>query len=189
MAIIAIDVDQTVVSIADKWYNWLRLRYEFNDLNFYHDVHWDQAKYDISKYFDIPNNSNPYSFFDLTNLYDNLDPIENSQKFINKLQEDGHDLIFVSHVYPGHYQSKIDFLKKYFGDIPLIATEHKQYVKADFFVDDRKKFLINIKKHNPQAKCLLFASPFVNEESESFPLVKDWQQVYNAITSIVNSEK
>lgn len=55
-----------------------------------------------------------------------------------------------------------------------IATDRKQYVKADVFIDDYKYYLRQVKDYQPNCECIHIKSHLTNEGE--FPLM-DWEDI------------
>ena len=156
MKIIGIDVDLTIVDMITPWLQWYNQEtgenMTFEDLK-EHEYHLQDL---------MVCHKNPLSFWDKEDLYDNLNPIPEAKKYIDKLSEH-FEIVFVSSCFPGHYKSKENFIKKHFPYADFIATHSKKYIDVDYFIDDYKKYIDEVyeyaKSRDRKVKCLKVKNP------------------------------
>lgn len=168
--IIGIDVDLTVVDTVTPWKQWYtkltghdlgELSSENNDLETRMKDHND-----------------PMKFWRKPDLYDDLNPYKSAQKYINKIQELGLDVVFISACQPEHEDSKRMFLRRHFNfDHGFISTGDKHYVRCDYFVDDYKKYC---RQMAPYAKVYQIKSELNSSSNGEFPYT-DWKGIYEDI--------
>lgn len=141
---IAVDVDITVVPSDDYWWFWLECASDGNvKHNKYDTDRWgSRIEYDLSKYFELPQDLNPMAFWKSRCLYDNMQPYDDVVSVLRNLSEK-HDIVFVSSIKGDHAKSKYAFLQRHFPfNKGVLFTKEKQHVRADVIVDDRNEFLL-----------------------------------------------
>lgn len=133
---IGIDIDLTVVDTGVEWLKFLEKK-SGRQVQMPKD-----APYNIGHLFPEVSNEDSMSFWNCERLYDEMNPIEGSKGAIARLHEDGHEIIFVSHVIGNHLESKRRFVNFHFPyNIGFIATREKQLVNIDVMIDDRINIL------------------------------------------------
>jgi len=153
---IMIDVDLTVVDVVKDWVLWyenitghdiskacVREVYNLQDLMVEHD--------------------DPMSFWRQPNLYDNEIPINGSVEVIKRLKTK-FNIIFVSSCLPEHESSKRKFLDKFFGKVPFISTSSKEFVRADFFIDDYRGYLDAVNEN--KTECFQIQTKYNKVETD-----------------------
>jgi len=125
MKTLIIDVDETIVSLRKKWNKWSEDNLGYS-LDFTKEINDDRA----------------LEFWKRDSLYDNLEPIPEALNTIKKISKD-YNIIFCSHCFDEHVESKKKFIQKYFDDIEyrFINTGDKHNVEGDIIIDDRERFL------------------------------------------------
>lgn len=132
--IIAIDVDQTVVDMLEDWSRWCQDT--FNEIPDF-SVEISDMKF--------------LGFWEISNIYDNKKPIKNTVKYIKELHKHYH-IFFVSHCHPNHFQSKIQFLLRYFEMDGFIDMYEKHRIHFDYIIDDRDIFFKDV----TEGECILY---------------------------------
>ncbi len=126
-----------------------------------------------------------------------LKPRRNCKKYMDKLLEDGHKLILISHrAYP-HYsnpkQTTLDWLKKnninytklILSNSPDKTQECKEN-KIDVMFDDRAS---ECKKMREQGvNCKLMFTKYNKREKEDLPFATSWKNLYEEITKLCKKE-
>lgn len=139
---IVIDVDLCVVDISKGWLDYLDAYYKQVT-----DIPEENIEYNLSKYYTVQDHKFAHNidmmcnYWDWTNLYDYAQPLPYTQDVITKWIANGHDVVFVSMVRGGHFQSKKLFIEKYFKGSSFVATDRKDLIPCDVFIDDRNNFL------------------------------------------------
>lgn len=153
--VVAIDVDLTVVDTLTPWLYWFSQKTGLM-------VHNKDRAYDlVPEMLELIKESgvepfDPMEYWKHPNLYDMLQPAPGSVEVVNRLKEQ-YEVVFVSSCIPEHTDSKIRFLKKYFGkDIKFISTFHKEFVEYHFLIDDRLHHIRVGKMYRPHAGHILF---------------------------------
>lgn len=135
--IIGVDIDNTVVDTGSQWLYWLCNRFDIKEE--YKDA---KLPYDLTEAFNIPFYSDGYSFWKDPNLYEGLQPIENSVESLNLLYNLGHQIVFVSQAKGFHSKSKYYFIDRWFPfKSGVMLTKEKQYARVDVMIDDTWKVL------------------------------------------------
>jgi len=166
MAIIGVDVDQTIVPSCTLWGDWVAEKFGFDvdKLHFNHDVikdihlEWWKDKY----------------------LYDDMEPYPDAVLYLNKLAKD-HKIWFITKCFDEHIDTKLQFVHKYFKADRFFNTG---FNKADSFdgvihymIDDRPCILSEFKI----TKCFRVDTT-VEPITDEFKLLS-WKDIYNKIRS------
>ena len=180
---IIIDIDNTVINMGEVWLKWLLQHYPLAEPL----LETDKMPYNLTKLFKIPEGEDAFAFWDTHDLYDNLEPSVGAVEFVNKLNLLGYEIIFVSAIHNGyHTASKKRFVDKWFSYDSVIFTEDKWHVKADVFVDDSAKQVVNYKTYNPEALVIKYRADY-NEgvNMSKFPNIHieyNFEDVFSLIT-------
>jgi len=166
--IIAVDVDLTVVDTLTSWVSWYRKLTG-------HDILDDLSSYQYRIEDIMEKHKDPLEYWRKPDLYDELIPIKGSQYYLKQLSVD-FDIIFVSHCFPEHITSKEYFLQRNFPfHKGFISTQHKEYIKCDYFIDDYSKYFDKVKEIQG-AECLLFGTD-LKQDQETY----NWEEIYYKI--------
>ncbi|MBO5102499.1 MAG: hypothetical protein J6C13_00225 [Clostridia bacterium] len=122
-----------------------------------------------------------------------LKPRRNCKKYMDKLLQDGHNLILISHrAYP-HYQNPeeitIDWLEKYkinytkliLSNAPDKTKECKEN-NIDIMIDDRATQCKKMRANG--INCILMFTKYNRKEVEDLPFVTCWKNLYDEITKL-----
>lgn len=155
--IIAVDVDLTVVDTLNDWLQW------FSMASGGATIHNKSNSYDLvpemKKVLESVGRGHidPFMYWRMKDLYDNLEPVEGSVEKLQECFEKGFEIVFVSLCVPSHTQSKIDFVNKYFPfHSGFIATDKKELVRYDYLIDDKHYHIVAGQKQNLDSKHFLF---------------------------------
>ena len=139
--VLAIDVDEPLVSTGKAWINYLKSHYRPKEEYLF--TLPEVLPYDLTKLFIIPDEDNEryigdgFEFFNNFMLYENLPPREDALEYLPILCK-RYDVVFVSKIMGNHFLSKSKWLDKYFpnhkGFYGVSST--KKHVQCDIFVDD-----------------------------------------------------
>lgn len=147
MAVIAVDVDLTVVDMAPFWWSWLQEQTEC-DRPYPHFGHIGEIDYDLSNYFKEEleeKGIDGHDYWRQKNIYDGKVPIPGSRETLCRLFLRGHDIIFVSQLKGDHHKSKVEFLKRHFPYMKaFVGTKEKWAVRCDVLIDDRESHLASM---------------------------------------------
>lgn len=166
MATIGIDFDLTVVDCVFQQGGWVD---HLNAMS-YHYISKEQfanmgeIDYNLGKYYPDLTESESFSFWKDTSLYQKLKPYDGAVTVINNLVKQGHKVVFISHCQQNHFKSKVVAAKEWFDitkeSFGFLATKEKHFVNVDVMIDDRNTFLnsfddkvIKIKFNTPFTQC------------------------------------
>ena len=166
MTTIGVDFDLTVVDCVFQQGGWID---HLNAMSYHyiskeHFANMKEINYDLGKYYPDLTESESFSFWKDTSLYQKLKPYKGAVEVINNLARQGHKIVFISHCQQNHFKSKVVAAKEWF-DIPkesfgFLATKEKHFVNVDVMIDDRNVFLnsfgdkvIKIKFDTPFSQC------------------------------------
>ena len=187
--IIGVDIDLTVAQIDDLWYDWLVRMTGYDPMI---DVSYDMLEdsqhlleYNLSTYWKEQleeRGIDGLEFFRGTHLYDMVDPVHESPKYINELYEEGYDIVFISALKGHHHRSKYEFLGRHFNFDGFIGTKEKQYINCDIMIDDRNNFL-NLSRADVKIKIFTPYTQDVGLEND-VKLCHNWEEIYNYIKEL-----
>ena len=126
-----------------------------------------------------------------------LKPRRNCKRYMDKLLQDGHKLILISHrAYP-HYQNPekttLDWLKKnninytklILSNAPDKTKECKEN-NIDIMVDDRAGQCKKMRANG--VNCMLMFTKYNRKEKEDLPFATSWENLYEEITKLCKKE-
>lgn len=175
--ILAVDVDEVVVSLWPKWLEWLNaVTHKSNDEE---DVAFN---YSLMEYYP---EVDALDFWRQNYLYDTLMPRKHCIEALWDLK-DHMDIGFVTYCKAGHFSSKCRFLKRYFPFVKFInATKEKGYTLCDYAVDDRNK---HCNQYPDRVKVLKYNTPFTQDEelNREVVLVNDWVEIHQYLKGELN---
>ena len=188
--IFGIDVDLTIVDtltpliqfvrhkLPNEGQNELNKAIEnfINNHDTYSDFH-DLLNFYLKKY-NINQTADDY--WRQADLYDNLQPYKEAIEVINWLYKNGFKIVFITTVYPEHYQSKLNFILKYYPYAYDFVSLDKKYLLGwlDYFVDDNIRHIEEFKLlGNPDIQTFLYVTPF-NINNKKYPTY-NWYDIQN----------
>lgn len=184
--ILALDVDGVLNRIGVNWYIYLSGHYPLKkSYKVQLNTTLIDLPYDLTEMFEVGEEShnNGKEFFNNAFLYDTILPREDAVEYIPSLCKK-YDVIFVSKVIGFHHHSKAEWLKKWFPEAKtFIATNDKQYVKCDIFVDDCIEHLNNM---SDDVQCLRFRQDYLQhtEPRKHFKIVWGFEDLYNYLMKV-----
>lgn len=162
--ILALDIDETVVSMWPLW------------------KHWCEESFGVSPYYSGTIDYNlcnvfgekAIEFWSDKDLYYNVPPMKNSVETLELMKNMGWQIGFVSYTKKGHFESKCDWVNKWFPFKDFIhCTKEKGFTRCTHFIDDRNKYL----NQQPEGvKLIKMQTPLTQDEillREHF-VVNDW---------------
>lgn len=176
---ILVDVDNVLEDLNTAWVNAVNLKYGTsvrpNDI-----VEWE-----IQKFFPTLTRSQVYSPLHTKELWEGLEPLRDSQKYLERLINDGHKVVVVTSCHPDTIAYKYRFLSKYFPFISftnVITASQKQLIRGDVLIDDAPHNL----KDGLYKGILMSAyhNADFDAEANGFIRVKDWKAIYQVISQI-----
>ena len=150
MAILGVDIDQTVVWSDLGWFDWLNQRskdYFYQKSDFSLD---NKCPYFIaSLYPDVPEKV-ALDYWRQRDLYDQLEPIDGVVDVLKNIHNHGHEIVFTTQIKGDHHKSKINhFVKRCFPFADgFIATKEKKFTRMKVCVEDRLDNLSKIVSHS-----------------------------------------
>lgn len=164
--ILALDIDETVVQMYPIWQSWcedsfgVMPGYDPKAVNDYNlcNIFGDKA----------------IDFWSDKDLYYNVKPMQNCVEVLEKMKAQGWAIGFVSYTKKGHFESKCDWVNKWFPFRDFIhCTKEKGFTRCTHFIDDRNKYL----NQQPDGVTLIkMQTPLSQEEQlmKSHFVVDDW---------------
>jgi len=185
MSVIGVDVDLTVCDVGPAWWRWMEAESGcWQDYPCEEDTPPESVCYDMSIYFTDQlwkRGIDPMDFYRAKDCYDHENPLPGAVAGLQALHNEGHEIVFISMITGGHFQSKKRFLEKYFPFMKaFIATGEKQYINLDVMVDDRNRFLNTT---NAEVRIKI-ATPFTQCTELSVDVIEcqGWAEIYCALT-------
>jgi 5'-nucleotidase len=181
---IILDSDEVVAKNIDKVLDSYNGEYGTN-LTREELIDWDLTQFqkegtDILKYFNMPG------------FFRDLPLMEESQKYIAKLIEDGHDVVIATSSPRNGILDKIDFFEEFFPFIPfqnIIPITRKDLLRGDIMLDDAPH---NLKASNCQYPVVF--DNLWNRNTEKHEFLKDlkrvhsWKEFYEFVCEVANQE-
>ena len=154
---IGIDVDETIVDTKSVWKQWCLDNYGI-DLKYTKEI----------------TDPKLLEFWKQPDLYKELEPIPEAKETIDFLYN-SYEIIFLSHCFPEHLESKIDFLSK-FKYHQFIDTFDKYKVPLDYIIDDRDIFFEPIKQQNLSTVCILLKTEYLDRNIADYKF-SNWNEI------------
>ncbi len=185
MSVIAIDVDLTVVDSLNPWLDWFNERVgadlEHAQLLQYNLAPIMRQQAAKQGHFDF----DPYVYWKQPDLYDKLEPLGGAVDIIKKLNR-LHTVVWVSHCFPEHENSKINFLRKFGENIPFISTQTKKLVAFDVIIDDNLDILNTIHDGRFRIQYNELSKPWTRNETVGDLLIDKWD---SHIVDVIRAEE
>lgn len=162
--ILALDIDETVVSMWPLWKYWCEESFGVSP------CYSDTIDYNLCNVF----GEKAIEFWSDKDLYYNVPPMKNSVETLERMKKLGWQIGFVSYTKKGHFESKCDWVNKWFPFRDFIhCTKEKGFTRCTHFADDRNKYL----NQQPEGvKLIKMQTPLTQDEillREHF-VVNDW---------------
>lgn len=177
MSVLAVDVDEVLVDVLPVQLQWCNI-FAGTSLTM-KDIGYE---YNLEAVF--PQVDGVMDFWSTPHLYQKLKPKAGAVEFLTKLNKEGWEIGFVTYCKKAHLSSKCKWLKKHFPFYKFIyATKEKGYVRCDYFIDDRNKYL---NQQHENVKLLKMFTPYTQDEKLNpkgvCTPVKDWEDIYNELS-------
>lgn len=176
---ILVDVDNVLEDLHTPWVVAVNKKYGT-------DVKpEDITSWNIERFFDGLSRNQVFSPLHTAELWESLEPLKGSQKYLKMLIKDGHKVFLLTSAHPDTIPLKFKFLQKHFPFIPfrdVIISSHKQMVIGDVLIDDAP--------HNLKNGCyqgILVDSPHnksFDESAYGFYRAKNWAEIYEIVHNI-----
>ena len=165
MKTLAIDVDECCLKMWPLWLQYCNDR-------FLKSVSEEDARYNynLCELF----GEQAIDFWGKNDLYTDRVPSENCLEVLTNLVNNGWEIGFVTYCKKGHFESKCDWINKWFPFRSFInVTKEKNGTRCTHFMDDRNKYL----NQQPDGVTLIkMQTPLSQEEQlmKSHFIVDDW---------------
>ena len=191
--ILGVDVDLTVVDtlsglmdyVSDLLPNLdarLELQTKINEFIKLNDTYKDfhnlldeiLAKYGI--------NATAKDYWRNPKLYDDLLPFPDAVEVLNWFNRNGTKIVFITSIIPEHYQSKINFILRYFPYTYDFITAQKKYLvgNLDMFIDDNIMHIDDFLGFNDfRIHCFLYRTLFnaMNKKYKTY----SWKEIQQTV--------
>lgn len=181
---IILDSDEVIVENIDKVLSLYNEEYGDN-------LKRDQIlKWEISTY--QKEGANILKYFNMPGFFRDLPQIKDSKKYVQKLIEDGHDVVIATASPINGIVDKIEFYQEHFPFIPyenIIPITRKDLLCGDIMLDDAPH---NLRKS--QCKHPVIFDNLWNQNMEEMPYLKDlkrvtsWKEFYEFVCEVANEE-
>lgn len=178
---ILVDVDNVLEDLHTPWVAAVNKKYGT-------DVKpEDITSWNIEKFFDGLSRNQVFSPLHTAELWESLEPLEGSQKYLKMLIKDGHKVFLLTSAHPDTIPLKFKFLQKYFSFIPfrdVIISSHKQMVIGNVLIDDAPHNLVG----GDYEKILVSAPYNRNFDTKGNWMYRadNWEEIYSIIQEISN---
>lgn len=145
---------------------------------------------DVSDFY-LPNiqvkDTNMEKYFRQRGFFYDLEPVEGAQEYVNKLIQDGHDIIVATAAQFTSFEDKYRWLRRYFINIPkenIMMAVRKDLIKGDIMLDDG---LHNISKSICDY-AVIFDRPWNRVGDNEHIRIYNWKEFYEFVYKIANTE-
>ena len=190
--VIGIDFDITCVDTVfcrGGWHDYLN-NMSHNKLPLEYFESLSEIEYDLHSHYPDLTHDEVMSFWHCQHLYQKLHPRADAVKVIPELIKLGFNIVFISHCTGGHYESKVQAAKEWFGvpeeKFAFVSTNRKDMVDVDVMIDDRHNFL-NQFKNKPNVIKIKIASKYTQDEPLGVSLdleTNDWEDILAYIEEV-----
>lgn len=132
-------------------------------------------------------NTDMQKYFEQRGFFYDLKPVEGAQEYINKLIEDGHDVVVATASLVTAYEDKYRWLQKYFPNIKkenIIMAVRKDLIKGDIMLDDGLHNIIS----NICDYAVIFDRPWNRVEDTEHLRIYNWKEFYEFVCKVANNE-
>lgn len=181
----AFDVDGCLVEqVGQDWFDWLKCNFKLKK-EYQHLIteNYKSVKlpYNLTILFELGNVYTGFEFWGDEFLYENYTPLKDTQKCLDMLHIKGYNIVIVSKCIYNHFQSKENYIKKYFPYAKIVFTEHKNLINCDYFVDDS---IAMVNSMPEKTKVILYRRDYEQTEEvtrSDCMTAYDFNDVYNLI--------
>lgn len=162
--VILLDLDNTLNDNLEKWLE--AYNKDYNDKLTTKDIktwnHHTYTKPECGEKF--------YDYLKQPGWFLNLDPLPGAQEFVQKLQDDNHQVYIVTACqleWKHSIGEKMEWVLKYFPSIDkkhFITAHHKYLIKGDVLDDDGGHNAKSYKEYHPKALTVGFGYPYNKED-------------------------
>lgn len=146
----------------------------------------DFREYDIASVLDFEGSSNMRDIYADPEIYNHIAPLKGSVNGVQKLVNSGHQVYIVTDAVPSTFESKVQWLKRYFpfiNDGHIVSMKHKWLFKCDVMIEDNMENLIS--GHHYERVCIDY--PWNNKmHDEVYGIYRcySWNDVVSAVNKI-----
>lgn len=181
---ILVDVDNVLEDLNTAWVNAINEKYGTSV------IPNEIFDWDIQKFFPTLTRNQVFSPLHTEEFWENLKPLNGSQKYLKQLIEDGHKIVIVTSAHPDTIAHKHKFISRNFPFIPFkntIITSQKQLICGDVMIDDAPHNL----KNGSYRGILMSASHNINYDAEAngFIRLNSWAKIYQTINQIAKERE
>ena len=183
---ILVDLDDTLTNLIQVWVEKINQKFDTNVK--FEDI----ADWDIAKFFPSVPKQDIFKVLSDKSIWNEVTPLAYSQEYLQKLKDDGHEILIVSASHYKDIQDKYEkIIQKYFPFIDwkdVVVTSRKELIQGDILIDDA---IHNVEMSNHRYKFLMDCSH--NQEFDCNKnktlRVYNWVEIYDIISylSVIDS--
>lgn len=182
--ILAIDIDNTIAylqeAVVELFNERHNTKYTLDDFN----------DYDVENVLPVKEAVAMKKIYGEKGIYNHVKPIEGSQKALQKLIKEGHQIYLVTDAIPQVYGEKIKWVKHFFPFIDeehIVAMKHKNLFKCDLMIEDNIQNLISgVHYHRI---CLDYPwNRKVHDEVYGIYRCNNWDEIVNVVNKLNEEE-
>lgn len=180
---VLVDMDDVLCNTLETWIQVLNEKYG-TEVRFEDCTEWE-----FDNVFPTLSNNEIYEPLTTQAFWDRVRPIPEARKYIEQLQNDGHDVYVVTASHPQTIGMKYETVLKHF--FPSLGFEHvvvcsaKYLIHGDVLIDD------NIENISKNVKCnILFDMPHNKNKTKAksgYVRASNWSEVYKHISRVANT--
>lgn len=179
---IGIDMDGVLCDLTASVVEKLN-RYHGEDLKV-----TDITQYDFHHNCQNATREDVFQYFCEPGFFRHLDPIPGAVENVNRLIDDGHEIIIISACRNGQ-ECKLQWLKNHLPRInekDCIFTWRKDLVDVDILIEDHGENLLKWQAHWPTRTPILLDQPY-NRQYDQFIRTTHWIGIYDIISNLEQS--
>jgi len=174
---VLVDVDDTIENLLEAWVAYLNKKYNLEVKP------EDCFDWDMSYLFPMLTSKQIFEVLGDEDLWKSVKPKDGSAFYLERLQNEGFDIVLVTSSEYFNIRPKIEFvLQKYFKFIPLkniIVTSRKQLIKGNVLVDDYIKNLEGGDYQKILVNC--YHNRLVDTTGTDIIRANTWKEIYTII--------
>lgn len=182
--IIACDFDNVICNLQEV------ITDMFNDRQDTKYTLEDFTDYDIANVLPVKEAIVMKEMYGECGIYNYIKPIPGSQKALQKLINNGHQLYIVTDAITQIYKEKVEWLHHYFPFIDeahIVAMKHKHLFKCDIMIDDNSQNLTS----GVLYERICFDYPWnrkVHDYAYDIYRCSNWDEIINVVKELENKE-